>query len=93
MSTPWSDDLNQMLRCPETLQPLSLLETAALGTLQDAIIDGRAHTTSGAPVLEAIEAAMVREDQGVAYPIRAGILNMLLSDRIDLSSLASSEEE
>lgn len=71
------------------------MDAAAFDNLQDAIIDGRALTTQGQPILEALEGAMVREDHTIAYPIRAGILNMLLTDRIDLTSLAtaSAEEE
>ena len=72
------------LRCPETTQRLDFLGADALETLNARIDDGELSADDGRPVTRRLQAALVREDGRYAYPIRDGLPNLLISDRIGL---------
>jgi uncharacterized protein YbaR (Trm112 family) len=70
------------LRCPETQQPLELLDDAACSQLNEQIEAGDVVCEDGRQVERPIEDALLREDGRFVYPIRDGVPNLLLADRI-----------
>lgn len=74
-ATTWRD-LVERMRCPQTGQPLELLDGEALEALTTS---GRLHTAGGEPIQEVLDAVLVRSDRQLAYPVR-GDLPILLAD-------------
>ena len=70
MSAP--ENLGEMLVCPSTMKPLRPANPAELGVIRE--LSGRSN----------LEAALVREDRLVAYPIEGGIPVMLQEAAVDL---------
>ncbi len=64
-----SPELLALLRCPLTLQPLRIADSALLARLP-----------------AGIDAALVREDGAVAYPVRDGIPLLLPDEAISLAA-------
>lgn len=79
-----SETFHESLRCPETGQELSPLGDERLDDLNEAIRSGELTNEAGEPVERTLESALVREDDDVAYPIRDGVPNLLMGDRISL---------
>jgi uncharacterized protein YbaR (Trm112 family) len=73
------DDLLELLACPVTRQPLARADGALVERLNRAIRDGRLSNVGGEAQSTAVEAALVRQDGQVAYPIVDGI-PVLLAD-------------
>lgn len=97
MSVTPNSELVSFLRCPESLQSLSVAEDALVASINERIarkelFDGRAQIIS-APV----EGALVREDRRVIFPIREAIVSMHPMDMITLpqeaTQSAHAEEE
>ena len=72
------------LCCPETRQSLDPADEELCDELNAGIQEGELCDESGEVVDRSIEGALVRSDGEVAYPIRNGIPNLLLDDRIPL---------
>jgi uncharacterized protein YbaR (Trm112 family) len=77
------DDLSR-LRCPESRQQLERLPNDRLRELNDAIAEGETLTEDGRPVQRPLDAGLVREDGRYVYPVRDGVPNLLLDDRIPI---------
>ncbi|MGM0555878.1 MAG: Trm112 family protein [Myxococcota bacterium] len=75
-------DITQ-LRCPETQQPLEFLDDAARAALNDSIEAGELVYEDGRQVDRPLEDALLREDGRYVYPVRDGVPNLLLADRIE----------
>ncbi len=69
--------LAQILVCPETKIPLRMAEPEKLREINFSIEQGSMRNKKGDAVKEGCDAALIREDGKVAYPIRAGIPVML----------------
>jgi uncharacterized protein YbaR (Trm112 family) len=85
MST-FSPALLELLADPETHEPLSLANEAELSALREAVQKGRATRRSGQPVTSAFEGALLAPSRKVAYVIDGGIPNLLIDDRLELST-------
>lgn len=72
--------------CPETHQPLSALDKERLNALNEAVRDGTLRDHAGNTVQQIMDAGLLREDGAVVYPIRDGVPNLLLDDRIAIES-------
>lgn len=83
---PISPELLALLACPETHGPLSLADAEQLVRLRAAVDTGAAKRRDGQPVTSDFEGALLGQDRRVAYLIRAGIPNLLLDERLELSA-------
>ncbi len=79
-----SQELLDILVCPETKQPVVLAESDLLEKLNAQIQDGTLKNRAGETVSEAIDGALVREDKSCCYPIRDDIPVMLIDEAIPL---------
>lgn len=84
---PISQELLDILACPETKQPLSLASDDVIQTINARISQGCLSNRAGQPVTEAIDGGLVREDKQYLYPIRDDIPIMLIDEAISLDHI------
>jgi len=80
-------ELLALLVCPETHQDVTLATPDEIAGLNEAIRGGRVRTAAGKAVSEPVEAALVRIDRAIAYPIRDGIPVMLVPEGLVISGV------
>jgi uncharacterized protein len=80
-------ELLALLVCPETHQDVSLATPDEIAQLNAAIGRGQVRTVAGAVVAEPAQAALIRIDRAVAYPVRDDIPVMLVAEGLDLSQV------
>jgi uncharacterized protein YbaR (Trm112 family) len=80
-------ELLALLVCPETHQDVALASAAELAALNDAIQRGEVRNRAGLPIAAPLEAALIRVDRAVAYPIVEDFPVMLIPEALDLQSL------
>ena len=81
-----SDNLLARLICPETKQTVKLASQDFLRDINRKIEQGKLKNTGGEVVELPLQAALVREDIAVFYPVRDGIPVMLREEAIPLES-------
>jgi uncharacterized protein YbaR (Trm112 family) len=81
-------DLLDILVCPETKSPVRLADADLLANVNEAIGRGVLQTRGGSPVRGELDAALVRDDGRLLYPIRDGIPVMLIDEAISLDDLS-----
>ena len=74
--------LLDILACPATRQPLSLLEARGLAALNEAIAAGGVARADGTPQRDALREALVTRDRKLAYRIDDGIPVLLVEEAI-----------
>jgi uncharacterized protein len=74
--------LLRLLCCPETGQSLRLANKTELAKLNAHIPSGSVLTYSGRMIDSPLEAALIREDHRVVYPIRDGIPILVAEEAI-----------
>ena len=79
--------LLDLLACPTTRQPLSLLEARGLQALNAAIADGRVHRADGAPQAEPLTEALVTRDRKLVYRVDDGIPVLLVDDALQVAGV------
>ena len=77
-------DLLAILVCPDTRQPLREASPEQLERLNARIAAGGFKNRGGTAVGEKLEAALVRGDGQLAYPIRDGIPMLLVDEGLAL---------
>ena len=77
-----SEELLKILVCPETKQPVQLAQPALVEELNRRISSGELKNRSGGQVKERLDAALVRQDGRVAYPVRKDIPVMLVEESL-----------
>jgi len=75
-------ELLEILCCPETKQPVTLVEGEAIDRINEEIAAGSVKNRGGETVEEKIEAGLLREDKKYLYPIRDDIPVMLEDEAI-----------
>jgi uncharacterized protein YbaR (Trm112 family) len=80
-------DLLAILACPETKEPVALADAALVGRVNAAIVAGKVKSRDGQSVTRTMDAALVRQDRKVLYPVRGGIPIMLIDESILLDSV------
>ncbi|HTU25223.1 MAG TPA: hypothetical protein VMF30_07490 [Pirellulales bacterium] len=84
-----NQDLLDLLVCPENHTRLHFADPPLVEQLNAAITAGKLKNRAGAVMNEPIEAALVRLDGRVAYPVIGDIPHMLVDEAIPLDHLAS----
>ena len=79
--------LLDILACPTTRQPLSLLEARGLAALNEAIAAGGVARADGTPQRDALREALVTRDRKLAYRIDDGIPVLLVEEAIALGQV------
>jgi uncharacterized protein YbaR (Trm112 family) len=85
MTMPVSEELLEILVCPETKQPVSPASAELLAKLNESVTAGTLRNRGGNPVSKPIEEGLVREDGQVLYPVDDGIPVMLIEESVALS--------
>ena len=80
-------ELLALLVCPETHQDVTLATPGEIALLNEAIREGQVRTAGGNPVDQPVEAALIRADRAVAYPIRDGIPVMLVAEGLVIAQV------
>ena len=75
-------ELLEILCCPETKQPVTLLEGEVIDRVNEKIAAGGVKNRGGQAVEEKIDAGLLREDRKFLYPIRDAIPIMLEDEAI-----------
>ena len=79
-----SQELLEILVCPETKQPVVLASEEVLRNLAQDIEAGKVLNRGGEKVTEPITEGLVREDGKILYPVDDGIPVMLIEESIEL---------
>ena len=79
-----SEELLEILVCPETKQPVALASEDVLRNLAQDIEAGKVRNRGGEKVTEPITEGLVREDGKILYPVDDGIPVMLIEESIEL---------
>jgi uncharacterized protein YbaR (Trm112 family) len=77
-------DLLSILACPATHQPLREATAAELAALNARVAKGGVASVGGKPVAQALEAALVRQDGKLLYPVLHGIPVLLVDEGVAL---------
>ena len=80
-----SNELVEILVCPEDHTPVHRADQELLDRLNEGIRKGELKTREGELVLDLLEEGLIREDGNVLYPVREGIPIMLVSESISLA--------
>ena len=75
-------ELLEILCCPETKQPVTLVEGKPIERINEKIAAGSVNNRGGEAVKEKIDAGLLREDKKYLYPIRDDIPIMLEDEAI-----------
>jgi len=83
---PVSEELLEILVCPETKQPVKPADAGLIARLNAAIGDGKLRNRGGSPVTKPLQEGLVREDGRILYPVDDGIPVMLIEESIELDA-------
>ncbi len=84
---PIQKELLDILCCPETKEPVALIDESFVGKINTAIRSGVVRYRNGETVTEIIDNGLLREDKKYLYPIRNDIPIMLIDEAIDVSTI------
>lgn len=79
--------LLDILCCPDSKQPVSLLGSRQLATLNDSLARGGLKLIDGSPASGPLEAGLLTHDAQRVYRIEDGIPVMLVDQAIDVRSV------
>jgi uncharacterized protein YbaR (Trm112 family) len=79
-----SQDLLEILVCPETRQPVALADASVRARLNAEIDAGRLRNRGGDKVAERIDEGLLRQDGKVLYVVDDDIPVMLIEESIEL---------
>lgn len=79
---PVSPDLLNLLRCPETMQPVRPATQEEMALVNQAISSGSCQSQSQEQVTAPLEEALIREDGKLLFPVVNGIPVMMADEAI-----------
>jgi len=79
-----SNELLDILVCPETKQEVSPAADALVSALNGRILKGTLRNRGGEKVTEKMDGGLTRSDGRFLYPVRSGIPIMLIEEAIPL---------
>ncbi|OGW78972.1 MAG: hypothetical protein A2Z83_06875 [Omnitrophica bacterium GWA2_52_8] len=79
--------LLNIIRCPETKQPLHPAEKEFLAKLNQGISSGLVKNKKGETVSRKIDGGFIRKDAKSCFPVRNGIVTLLSKEAILLSAV------
>ena len=79
-----SQELLDILVCPETRKPVAVADAQTIATLNEKIRAGELRNRGGIKVEKELAEGLLREDGKVLYPIDDGIPVMLIEESIEL---------
>ncbi len=79
-----SQELLDILVCPETKQPVAPADEQTLASVNEKIRAGELRNRGGNPVEHELAEALLREDRKALYPVDDGIPVMLIDESIEL---------
>ncbi|MCF7796312.1 MAG: hypothetical protein K9N11_08440 [Lentisphaeria bacterium] len=79
------ETLLEILRCPETMQPLRMADSALIEKVNTKVKTGTLKNIGGEVIEEPLTSGLVREDEKILYPIRDDIPVMLIDEGISLT--------
>ncbi len=82
---PVSQELLEILVCPETKQPVSPASAEILQKLSTQVAAGNLRNRGGEKVAKAPTEGLVREDGKILYPVEDDIPVMLVEESIELA--------
>lgn len=80
-------DLLDILVCPETKEPVALIDEDERARINEKIEAGTAKRRNGEPETEPIDAGLLRQDGKYLYAVRDDIPVMLIDEAIDMASV------
>jgi uncharacterized protein len=80
-------ELLEILRCPETREPVALIGDDEIKRMNAAIADGKVKNRAGEAVSAAIDGGLLREDGKYLYPIRDDIPIMLIEEALNMTDI------
>ncbi|HKA13707.1 MAG TPA: Trm112 family protein [Myxococcota bacterium] len=80
-----SQELLEILVCPETKQPIALAAPDVLARVNAEIDAGRLRNRGGEAVKTRITEGLIRQDGRILYPVDDGIPVMLIDESIELT--------
>ena len=81
-----SNDLLEILVCPETHQPVKPANDELLARLNAAASEGQLRNRGGDTVAEPLSEGLVREDGRILYRVQDDIPVMLIEESIEIPS-------
>ncbi len=81
---PVSQELLEILVCPETKQPVAPASDELIARLNAQIEDGSLRNRGGGAVEQTISEGLLREDGKILYVVDDGIPVMLIEESIEL---------
>ena len=81
---PVSQELLEILVCPETKQPVSPASDELIARLNEQIQEGTLRNRGGSAVETALTEGLLREDGKILYVVDDGIPVMLIEESIEL---------
>jgi len=79
-----SQELLDILVCPETRKPVALADGQTIASLNEKIRAGKLRNRGGLKVEKELTEGLLREDGKVLYPVDDGIPIMLIDESIEL---------
>ena len=79
-------ELLEILRCPVSRQALRIADQNAIARINAEIAAANLKREDGEGVLDALDAALISDDESLAYPIRGGLPVLLASEVIRIGN-------